>query len=120
MEANKEDIKSVRKNVQRANADGKFNRLNKTARTNIESYYYFQYIPYINHEGKRVIFINAFCDLLNETQPMMIIDDETGSEHELNWKDYFIKVSDGGWCYWQMEVNIDIGENFNLHINGDG
>lgn len=117
---NKEGIKSVRKTVQTAIADGKFNRLNETARTNIESYFYFQYVPYTDDKGQRVIFINAFCDLLGETKPMIVIDNETGTEHELSWKDYFIEVSDGGWCYWQMEVNIDTGEYFNLHFNGIG
>jgi hypothetical protein len=61
-----------------------------------------QYVPVINSDGQKVIWINFFCD-------------DWGSE---NWKSDIMFVLDGGNCYFNLKVNLETKTYSDLSING--
>lgn len=63
--------------------------------------YFLQYLPIV-HQGKKQIFVNAFCDT------------PTGDE----WRHHLHVVIDGGECYWQAYYDPVTGKFSNLIING--
>ena len=58
----------------------------------------------IEREGKRQIFLNAFCGCF-------------GSEDDL-WKTHLAVVADGGTCYWHVTYDPATGRFHDLEING--
>jgi hypothetical protein len=60
-----------------------------------------QYIPTINNEGEKVVWINLFCDKI---EPIPI--------------DKLIIVMDGGRCYFRITVNLNKLTYSNLVFNG--
>lgn len=60
-----------------------------------------QYIPAINQEGEKIIWINLFCDCF-ESIPT----------------DSLILVMDGGKCYFRITVNLNTLTYTNLVFNG--
>lgn len=63
--------------------------------------YQYQYIPVINLEGEKVVWINAFCNAWH-----------------IDWKKDILYVNDGGSCYFQMKINISTGKIFDFMVNG--
>jgi hypothetical protein len=61
-----------------------------------------QYVPVINSDGKKEIWINFFCD-------------DWGSE---NWQTDILIVDDGGNCYFNLKVNLETRTHSELSING--
>ncbi len=61
-----------------------------------------QYVPVINKNGQKEIWINFFCD-------------DWGSK---NWKSKLMEVNDGGNCYFNLKVNLETGTYSELYING--
>ena len=61
-----------------------------------------QYVPVINSDGQKEIWINFFCD-------------DWGSE---NWKSDIMIVHDGGNCYFNLKVNLETKTYSELSING--
>ncbi|MGB3776776.1 MAG: hypothetical protein WA960_00350 [Tunicatimonas sp.] len=61
-----------------------------------------QYVPVINNNGQKEIWINFFCD-------------DWGSE---NWKSEIMEVSDGGNCYFELKVKLETRTYSELSING--
>ncbi|WP_299765279.1 hypothetical protein [uncultured Dokdonia sp.] len=61
--------------------------------------YFRQYIPYIDKNGDRIVYINAAC---------------YKSEH---WKTNLIIARDGGDCYWQLKINLDKKIMYEFHTN---
>ncbi|WP_245777085.1 hypothetical protein [Sinomicrobium oceani] len=61
-----------------------------------------QYVPVINREGQKIVWINFFCnDWIDE-----------------RWKSDIVDVEDGGNCYFSLKVNLDTGAYSELYING--
>ena len=65
------------------------------------SRYARQYVPYINKEGDRIVWINCFCLEAGEDIPGEVV-----------------QVKDGGNCYFSLKVNISKMEYFDFHVNG--
>jgi hypothetical protein len=64
--------------------------------------YYRQYVPVINEKGEKEVWINFFCD-------------DFGAE---NWKSEIMIVEDGGNCYFEIKINLNKKEYYDLGING--
>ena len=61
-----------------------------------------QYIPVINTEGEKIIWINFFCHDMDVS----------------NWKSDIIMVRDGGNCYFNLKVNLTKKTFFDFQVNG--
>jgi len=60
-----------------------------------------QYVPVINENGEKEVWINFFC-----------------SDYESsNWKKQIVKVFDGGNCLWNVKVSLTKKECYELGIN---
>lgn len=64
--------------------------------------YKFQLIPYLNENGQKLVWVNAFCSKEND-----------------NWKSEPVIVSDGGDCYFNLTINLSKGKCESLIINGE-
>ena len=62
-----------------------------------------QYVPIINKKGQKEIWINFFCDDIEN-------DD---------WKNKIITVEDGGNCYYNIKINLNTKKYYELEINGN-
>lgn len=116
----KKDIQIVRSAVEKSINDDRFFMLKDPVEAYFYDYYYFQYLPYQNKSGDQFIMVNAFCKQHFDIQLAPIEIDGEMVNLNLVWTKHFIEVADGGWCYWQMKVNVETGEYFDLHINGNG
>ncbi len=110
----KKDIVIVDKVLVKAIENNEFDFIMET-KEYIDKYLYKQYIPYINENGDRIIYLNTFC-LPPEEQPFEI--NGKYEWKEFDWKNEYYKVDDGGFCYWSITINIDKVEYSNLMING--
>ena len=61
-----------------------------------------QYIPAINSDGEKILYINAFCSL-------------QGHDY---WKNSLVEVMDGGECYFQVIINMETKEVVEFSVNG--
>ena len=61
-----------------------------------------QYIPIINSEGQKEVWINLFCN-------------DFGMEH---WKNELFEVEDGGNCHYNLKINLETKKYYDLSING--
>ena len=64
--------------------------------------YYRQYIPGINSDGEKVVWINFFC----------------GKPKTKSWKTNIISVRDGGNCYFNLKVNLSKKKYYDYRVNG--
>jgi hypothetical protein len=58
----------------------------------------------LSREGRRVIFVNAFCGPFAETLP--------------DWQKRLVTVSDGGGCFFQVYYDPSTKEFRDLRVNG--
>ncbi|MBB5061263.1 hypothetical protein HDF16_005999 [Granulicella aggregans] len=65
--------------------------------------YYRQYVP-IQLDGKKLLFVNAFCD----------------RGLTADWRSRLVDVSDGGECYWKATYDPVTERYSDLAINGKG
>ena len=99
--------------LKKMESDSVFNFLKISTLENIREHYYLQYAFYINDQGQRLAFINAFCEILKfpvETRNGIIWK-------SINWKDKMVEVDDGGICHWQVQLKIDDGVYFDFGVN---
>ena len=69
--------------------------------------YKVQYIPFITSNGRKKVFVNAFCDYnLNFDL--------------LEWKKHLIQVYDGGSCFFHLIINLTDKKYEEFHTNGYG
>lgn len=61
--------------------------------------YYKQYIPYIDKNGDRILYINAACHKAE------------------NWETDLIIFRDGGDCYWNVKVNLNQKIMYEFGVN---
>ena len=112
-EPNAKDIQIVQEVIDLAIKKDEFYFLEKPIKENLEKYYR-QYIPYIDKNGGRIIEVSAFCEIL-EYPPEP--DSKSAEWTKMDWKNEFVEVEDGGKCYWQIKINLDNKEYFDLGIN---
>lgn len=62
--------------------------------------YYRQYVPVINNNNEKEIWINCMCEV-----------------YDINWKTEVISVADGGECFFNLKVNLSTKKCFNFIIN---
>ncbi|MEZ5425679.1 MAG: hypothetical protein R2747_05400 [Pyrinomonadaceae bacterium] len=79
---------------------------NKTAREgqkieNLDKYR-LQFIPFLNQQNEKVIWINGFCS----NQP--------------GWEKELVLVKDGGNCYFNLYVNLTQNSFEKFQVNGEG
>jgi hypothetical protein len=67
-------------------------------------HYKKQYVPFIDKEGNRKVWINCFCE----------------DSHIDYWKKNIVFVDDGGRCFFNLIINITDETFSNLIINGYG
>ena len=110
------DIKIVDLVLTKAIENNEFNFIKEPIKENINKYQYKQYIPYIDKNGDRIIYLNAFC-----LPPEKRVVEINGNFElkEFDWKNEYYKVDDGGFCYWRITINIDKEEYSNFMVNGN-
>ncbi len=60
-----------------------------------------QYVPVINKNGEKEVWINFFCGV-----------------HHNEWRNDIVVVFDGGNCYFNVKVNLAHMKYYDLIING--
>ena len=65
------------------------------------SKYKVQLFGYLNDDGEKVIWANYFCNAKGE-----------------NWQKFIVAVDGLGNCYFNVKLNIETKEVFDLRING--
>lgn len=78
--------------------------------------YFMQYAFFVDSKGDSIIYINAFCELLE------IPTDSIGTWilKPIDWKNKLVRVDDGGDCYWSIVINKSDLKQVRLHVNGVG
>jgi hypothetical protein len=66
-------------------------------------YYKRQYVPYINPNGEKAVWINCFCS----------------SHDNSDWRKELVFVLDGGNCYFNLKINLKTRKYYDLMVNGD-
>jgi hypothetical protein len=75
--------------------------------------YFRQYAGFINENGDRVIHINFYWDRFN------IFDRLKGDwDGRLDYTSDYAVVMDGGYRYWNVNVNLTTKSLYNLSVNG--
>ena len=77
--------------------------------------YYRQYICFINEKGEQIIYVNAFCGVVDTPKE---INGESKWE-PFDWKNDLLIVEDGGDCYWSIWINLTKQEYYDLIVNGE-
>lgn len=63
--------------------------------------YKFQLFGHKNNNQEKIIHFNAFC-----------------SADKFDWQKNPVLVLDGGNCYFNLKFNLDLGEIFDVYVNG--
>ena len=78
---------------------------NKILKTDIEinlTDYKRQYVPIINTQGEKEVWVNFFCESFAADK----------------WRTKTVQVEDGGKCYFNIKINLNTKEYYDLDING--
>lgn len=78
--------------------------------------YYRQYVFYRNTRGDSMVFINAFCEI----HQVPIDSAGTTIWRPEDWQHQFIRVNDGGDCYWSIVINLTKKNYEQFNVNGMG
>jgi len=66
--------------------------IQKTFKEPIElKHYRRQYVPFINSQGEREVYVNCFCTVSMQD----------------GWKEHLVYVMDGGNCFFHVTVNLN-------------
>lgn len=76
--------------------------------------FYRQYVCYLDNSGDLIVFINAFCQLLDT--PIDSIGTVIWKKYD--WKNKLLVVNDGGTCFWSIRINLTSKKYFNFSVNG--
>jgi hypothetical protein len=77
------------------------NELNPTDYLVDLSKYKRQYVATINSKGETEVWVNCFCDSWNT-----------------DWKKEILVVFDGGYCFFNLKLNLNRKNYFDLRFNG--
>ena len=61
-----------------------------------------QYVPIINTQGEKEVWVNFFCESFAADK----------------WRTKTVQVEDGGKCYFNIKINLNTKEYYDLDING--
>jgi len=64
--------------------------------------YKMQYVPIINENGEKEVWINLFCT----------------TEHT-NWKEEIVVFYDGGNCFFNLKINLNKNSYADFQVNGN-
>ncbi len=103
--------------LESAIANHEFDFIKKPIKPNIEKHYR-QYISYLNEKGEKTIEINAFCELSKIPPKKELAEIGVTEWTEMDWKNYYVQVDDGGFCYWRIKINIDKMSYESVMVNG--
>jgi hypothetical protein len=67
----------------------------------LDEKYYRQYVPIINENGEKEVWVNFFCSTMRD-----------------NWETDLVMVHDGGNCFFNIKVNLTKKTYSDLSING--
>jgi hypothetical protein len=67
-----------------------------------------QYMAVTNAKGEKEVWVNCFCKSIEKTIEFS------------DWKDYVVRVYDGGSCFFNIKLNLDHKSYYNLKINSEG
>jgi len=76
--------------------------------------YYRQYSFIVDKSGNKIVYINAFCDV------MKVPVDSAGVRkmRPFDWENGFLMVCDGGDCYWSIHINLTTMSYSKFIVNG--
>lgn len=63
--------------------------------------YHRQYVPVVAANGERVVWVNFFCE-----------------DFDTKWRKEVLLVKDGGNCFFQLFVDVNHREAYDLRMNG--
>ncbi len=109
----KNDYKVLKQVIQRASEEGEFKFLRDESLSSIFNMYCFQYVPFINENGEKEVYVNAFCHFPGEERANSLDIPEV-----FDWHVYLINIMDGGSCYWSMKINLDTKIYYDFSVNG--
>ena len=64
-----------------------------------------QYIPVINSDGEKEVWVNCFCKHI--------------SSHFFDWKNQIVIVMDGGKCFFNLKINLTKMQYSDFMVNGE-
>jgi hypothetical protein len=72
------------------------------------SYFHYkrQYVPFLNKDGQKKVWINCFCS-------------DFGNDFT-QWKKFIVLVEDGGSCFFSLIINLTDRSFSNFDVNGGG
>lgn len=70
--------------------------------------YYRQYMPVVNKQGEKIVYINCFCKNLNTKM------------ESTYWRKELVQCSDGGSCFFELYINLSSKSYFDFRVNGLG
>lgn len=65
------------------------------------AHYYKQIVAVLNSRGEKIIWINCFC-----------------ANDFPYWKTTLVSVLDGGSCFFNLNINLNTGEDYSFAVNG--
>ena len=93
--------------------------------------YTFQIIPMTNDVGEKLVWVNAFCSSFIETmqnhenskssikwEKKQIKRNKDYKPSHFDWRKKVVCVNDGYNCFWNVKLNLDTNNYFELGING--
>jgi hypothetical protein len=104
-ELTEKDIDNAEKLIMVCFENQKMGTVNRFVRKSPEDYCK-QFVGAINFKGEKTIWVNCFCEKYKD-------DFE-------KWKTEIVFVKDGGNCYFNIKINVDKNEYYDLNINGNG
>ena len=108
-----DDYKVLKKVIQKASEKGEFKFLRDGSLNSIFNMYCFQYVPFINENDEKEVYVNAFCHFPGEE-----LSSSKGIPEVFDWHTYLINMMDGGSCYWSMKINLDSKIYYDFSVNG--
>lgn len=99
------DIDNAEKLIKVCFENQKTSAVNKFYKRKPEDYYK-QFVGAVNYKGERTIWVNCFC--------------KKAKDDFENWKTDLVVVKDGGNCFFNITINADNNEYYDLNVNGNG
>ena len=100
-ELNAKEISAIDKAIDKAIKD--YNSAQKESRKlRNPTEYKFQYVPVINKNNEKEVWVNAFC-----------------SYFENDWREKIISVDDGGTCFFNFKINLKTSKIYDFYVNGE-
>ena len=110
------DWKQIENILRKAEADSMFTFLKVPTLESMRIHYYRQYAFYKTINSQKMVYLNAFCELIEYP-----IETDDGIVMELwDWENEIIDVEDGGLCYWQLKIDLETNSYFDFKTNAGG